>query len=709
MDDLLKNFPFPTRRESQSHVLNEIATAFASGYKYVLLEAPTGFGKSPVAVAVALTLGTSYICTSTKDLQTQYARDFPFLKIAKGKNNFTCEVKEDFIRNGTYKCGLCISKVNECHHTTAGYGPCITTDSFKESGCKYRTFLKDYKIEIKGTRSEKVFINDETRNHYEDEYSQWLHLENLRPELREWRPCEYFHQLNIALVSSHSILNYPMFLSLLPTKKFHSREILILDEAHLLETEIVKFTGITISKRKWKRYIPDFKIVDYGYNDIEKWIDFLIDLETKMTEGVEIPEELVPDARTDAEKLSRAIDDIRSNPKNWIVSDIKKEGDEVVSVELKPLDVSPYCKRVFGKCGKTLMMSATILDKDAFCRSLGLATEEVKFIQVPSDFPLQNRSIHPLNIAYLNSDSLKQQEIQIKIAMAIDNLMTLHRNDKGIIHTTSYKQLNFIKENISQENKCRLLETNPEIQRDEVIAEHVETIKPTVLISPSLYIGLDLKDDLSRFQIITKVPYPDLGDRWINEKRKINGQWYIWQTALRLVQGYGRSIRSKEDYAVTYVLDSGFENFVKKNKNILPDWFTQAIQSDLLKAPLEHAAFDGDSSKVSTPSKENHNPVTNNHYNSSIISEQQNVKQKNVNNTTEKNEIASAISIKPSWPSETFANLDIYNKDESNRPERLFVCPYCPKFSSTLEREYQRHIVLKHRGKSGYPNMAVAG
>jgi ATP-dependent DNA helicase DinG len=53
------------------------------------------------------------------------------------------------------------------------------------------------------------------------------------------------------------------------------------------------------------------------------------------------------------------------------------------------------------------------------------------------------------------------------------------------------------------------------------------------------------------------------------------GQWYTWQTGFR----YGSSIRSKEDYAVTYVLDSGFENFAKKNKNILPDWFTQAIQS----------------------------------------------------------------------------------------------------------------------------------
>ena len=416
-----------------------------------------------------------------------------------------------------------------------------------------------------------------------------------------------------------------------------------------------------------------------------------------------VSEELAVEAITDTQKLTRAIDDIRSNRKNWIVSEIKKEDNEVTGVELKPLDVSPYCKGVFEKCDKTLMMSATILDTKTFCQSLGLAYDEVKLIHVGSDFPLQNRPIYPLNIAYLNSDSLKLQEVQIKIARAIDKLMTLHSNDKGIIHTTSYKQLDFIKQNISQENRCRLLETNPEIQRDEVIAEHVNSTRPTVLISPSLYTGLDLKNDLSRFQIITKVPYPDLGDRWINEKRKINGQWYIWQTALRLVQGYGRSIRSKEDYAVTYVLDSGFENFVKKNKNILPDWFTQAIQSDLLKASLEHAAFDGDSSKVLTPKENRNNPVTNNHYNSSIISERtQN------NNTTEKNEIASAIPIKPSWPSETFANLDSYNKDESNRPERLFVCPYCPKFSTLVERKYQHHIVMKHPGKPGYPNMAVA-
>ena len=217
MDDLLKNFPFPTRRESQSHVLNEIANAFASGYKYIVLEAPTGFGKSPVAIAVALTLGTSYICTSTKDLQTQYARDFPFLKVAKGKNNFICAVKEDFIKNGTYRCGSgsCVSNnANECYHKTVDYGPCMSNESFRHENCKYRTYRQYYTIKNKGTIEEEVFIDNNGVKYYQNEYSQWSYLGNLEEELRIWRPCDYYHQLNIALASSHAVLNYSMFLAL---------------------------------------------------------------------------------------------------------------------------------------------------------------------------------------------------------------------------------------------------------------------------------------------------------------------------------------------------------------------------------------------------------------------------------------------------------------------------------------------------------------
>jgi ATP-dependent DNA helicase DinG len=650
--DFVKNFPFVHRRESQTYVINEICEALNSGYKHILLEAPTGFGKSPVAIAVAMTMGSSYICTSTKDLQTQYSRDFSFLKVAKGANNFRCLVKEDFIRNKTYRCGVCSSdNIEECRHTSVEYGPCMTNESFQDHACKYRTFVKDYKVTNKGTRDEQIYINKSDEINYQKEFSQWLHLKNLKyvKKPREWKPCEYFNQLNIALSSGHSIFNYSNFLAFLPNSKIlHPRELLVLDEGHLLETEIVKFRGLSLSKRRWKRYIQDLRIVDYGYDNLEQWIEFLIELETKMLtligntsmiellalqrkikyglqsldgvakgeyeskpttgskkkrvvsasnlydsddeiaqkyqenisiSGVNISEELAADAIRDTERLTITINNILSNPRNWIIAEIKKEGHEVIKVELKPLDISPYCKHVFEKCSKVLIMSATILNPKAFCRNVGLIYDkEVKFIQVKSDFPIENRPIYPMNIAYLNFNNLQLPDIKSSITKTIDNIMTIHKKDKGIVHTTSYEQLNFIKEKISQENTRRLLVTDPEIQRDEIIQEHINSIKPTVLISPSLHTGLDLKGELSRFQIITKVPYPNKNDRWINAKRNLDEDWYYWQTALKLVQASGRSIRSKEDWAKTYILDSAFGYFVNKNRDILPDWFMQAVR-----------------------------------------------------------------------------------------------------------------------------------
>ena len=572
ISNYIRNFPFTTLRTRQENVLSEIDSAFASGYKRIILEVPTGFGKSPVAISTALTLGPSYICTSTKDLQSQYARDFQFVRVAKGKSNFVCEVKDDFIRNHTYKCDPCGLRMSTCPHTSVEYGPCMSDDNFR---CSYKTLLKDYTAINKGTMNERVILAE---GRYRNNYFEWSHLNNLKEDaIRDWRPCGYFHQLNTALAASHSILNYSMFFAIM-NKKIPSRE-LILDEAHMLETEIVRFRGISISRRKWRKYIPELRIDDHRY-DVKTWLGFLDDLRGMMLD-VRIlrgNEELLIELEQDVEKLESVIAAISLNPNNWIVSEIQKEGPEgVIKVELKPLDVSPYCTDVFGQCKQTLMMSATILDVKAFCSSVGLRYEDVKVIHVGSDFPVKNRPIRALGIAYLNYSNLQKAEVKTTIASAIDKIMTTHKDAKGIIHTTSYEQLNFIKENISKFNQHRLLETNPAVERDEIIDEHFKSSKPTVLISPSLQLGLDLKDDLSRFQIITKVPYPNLGDRWMDEKRKRSEQWYSWQTGLRLVQAYGRSVRSKDDWATTYILDAAFGYFIAKSRNILPSWFTEAI------------------------------------------------------------------------------------------------------------------------------------
>jgi ATP-dependent DNA helicase DinG len=94
--DFLKNFPFSSKRERQAQVLNEICAGFESDYKYILLEAPTGFGKSPVAIAIALTLGSSYICTSTKDLQTPILTRFFISKSRKRNEELSVSSKRGF-------------------------------------------------------------------------------------------------------------------------------------------------------------------------------------------------------------------------------------------------------------------------------------------------------------------------------------------------------------------------------------------------------------------------------------------------------------------------------------------------------------------------------------------------------------------------------------------------------------------------------------
>ena len=171
----------------------------------------TGSGKSAIAIAAAMTLGSSYILVGSKELQSQYQKDFSWVMSMKGKNNFRCEIKDDFIKDGTFVCKPCggLNRLQRCHHTSVEYGRCCD-EKFR---CKYKTKLVDYQVTGKGTKDEMISLDANVEGYYKDVYSEWSHMKNLK-EPREWRPCQYFHQRNIALTSSHSVLNYAMFLSL---------------------------------------------------------------------------------------------------------------------------------------------------------------------------------------------------------------------------------------------------------------------------------------------------------------------------------------------------------------------------------------------------------------------------------------------------------------------------------------------------------------
>ena len=90
--------------------------------------------------------------------------------------------------------------------------------------------------------------------------------------------------------------------------------------------------------------------------------------------------------------------------------------------------------------------------------------------------------------------------------------------------------------------------------------------------------GVDLKGDLSRFQILCKVPYPYLGDPIVKKRMNKRGSWYPLQTAKTVVQSVGRSVRSIDDQATTYILDQDWSRFFGRNKNFFPEDFRKALR-----------------------------------------------------------------------------------------------------------------------------------
>ena len=111
-----------------------------------------------------------------------------------------------------------------------------------------------------------------------------------------------------------------------------------------------------------------------------------------------------------------------------------------------------------------------------------------------------------------------------------------------------------------------------------MLEKHLGSTEPTVLVSPSMMSGVDLKDDLARFQILLKVPYPNVASNKIKGRQKTNKDWYAWKTVVDTLQMYGRSTRTETDFSDTFILDSNFSDLLKYNSHMIPKYFTDAIK-----------------------------------------------------------------------------------------------------------------------------------
>ena len=157
--------------------------------------------------------------------------------------------------------------------------------------------------------------------------------------------------------------------------------------------------------------------------------------------------------------------------------------------------------------------------------------------------------------------------------------MTVQKNhnfvSNGIVvhNCVNYRVAKFIYENVAS-NRLMIHDAS---NRDAVVDYHCESDEPTVLVSPSMMEGVDLRGDRSRFQIMCKLPFPFLGDQVVSKRMQNDPTWYDYQTVRSIIQALGRSIRSEDDYAVSYILDTDWQFFYRKTKHMFPDEISQSI------------------------------------------------------------------------------------------------------------------------------------
>jgi ATP-dependent DNA helicase DinG len=519
----LDHFPKREPREKQAKALEFLLRAIERGYKHVVIAAPTGIGKSAIGVAIcnwAATTGIEgahggYYLVTQKLLQDQLSQDF-----------IVPPHKCDSLKSATeYDCA-------HARNCAAG--------AMAKVKCNSR---------IVGT-------------------------------------CPYLVAKNAFLNSRVSVTNYPYFMTeRIYVRKFQKRQILVCDEAHSVERQIIRFMDITITEELLTEWAPNITLPKLrNIDEFKSWVEksYLPEVIDKLEGLVAVFDgtdekigKLIAPLEQHIYRIKHSLELITENPDDWVYWQERDKNSKLVSI-CRPLTAAPFTQMLFDSATVKVYMSAYPGSKEVFCRSLGIEEKDVAWCSLNSTFPIENR---PIVLGLVGSMSMRNIEESLPAFFrTLDKLMMKHGNEKGIIHTNSYKLGNLVLEHYrGTESGLRLLFPENGEQREAKFTEHRTSPSPTVIISPSMTEGFDFAEDLARWQVIAKIPYPSLSDKQIVAKKALDEDWYATQTVMTLIQTCGRVCRSDTDWGVTYILDSDFNHIWKRNSQLFPTWFSRAF------------------------------------------------------------------------------------------------------------------------------------
>ena len=90
--------------------------------------------------------------------------------------------------------------------------------------------------------------------------------------------------------------------------------------------------------------------------------------------------------------------------------------------------------------------------------------------------------------------------------------------------------------------------------------------------------GWDFPGDECRWQVIVKMPYPDIRGEITKARSKRDKDFVNYKVAQQLIQTTGRGCRSEDDTCQTFIIDNNVTWFLEQNRHLLVEWFGGAYR-----------------------------------------------------------------------------------------------------------------------------------
>ncbi|WP_410766035.1 helicase C-terminal domain-containing protein [Haloferax sp. DFSO60] len=527
---IIESFPAPSFRGNQEQALRDIRDAFDSGKDVVLVRAPTGSGKSLLARSIAGAARTveeaspadatdAYYTTPQVSQLDDVAEDdlLSDLKIIRGKSNYNCILRGE-------------------ETTPVDRAPCVRERGFD---CTVR------------------------------------------------HRCPYFSDRAIASNRQIAAMTLAYFMQTAGSDVFRKRDVVVIDEAHGLAEWAEMYATIDLQPRTvpvWDDIgVPDLSEADDPLERVVRFAETLAGVCSRVKDDLLAKPELTPEEAARRDRLQELkgelqwfIEDYRDpqSPTTWVVDQHDGAGSPI---SIKPLDPARYLRHtVWDRGNKFALLSATILNKDAFCRSVGLDPKKVALVDVGHTFPVENRPLYDVTQGKMTYEH--RDETLPKIAKLVVRLMAKHREEKGLIHCHSYAIQAEIRRRLAELGLGNRIRGHDRENRDAELETWKATDDPEVFLSVKMEEALDLKGDLCRWQVLCKAPYLNTNDSRV-ARRLEDGQWSWYRRAAlsTVMQACGRVVRAPDDYGDTYIADSSLLQLFDKTRHEMPDWFAEQV------------------------------------------------------------------------------------------------------------------------------------